>query len=78
MDEAFDITDLALYPVKFAGKDIENALKARGHMFWKCRQRNYVRSMQVTSDVMQTSVSPSSLPQCHSRVLNDSLYRYNL
>ncbi|KAI2615922.1 hypothetical protein GGR54DRAFT_255090 [Hypoxylon sp. NC1633] len=38
----FSISDLTVYPARFASKYIVNAIRMRGRMFWKCRHRNYV------------------------------------
>jgi len=40
--EAFNITDLTLYPLEYAGVELKHALRARGEMFWRCRWKNYV------------------------------------
>jgi hypothetical protein len=36
------ITELLLYPIRFATAGIESKLRERGHTFWGCRQRKYV------------------------------------
>ncbi|KAM0388622.1 hypothetical protein ACHAQC_009659 [Fusarium culmorum] len=55
MDE-FNITDLPLYPIEYAGSEIADALRKRGKMYWKCRFRNYVGLAQETSEEIQDSI----------------------
>jgi hypothetical protein len=38
----FPITDLNIYPLKYADEGIKSMLLARGNMFWACRERKYV------------------------------------
>ncbi|KAF5696351.1 AAA family ATPase [Fusarium globosum] len=54
--EEFKITDLPLYPVKYASHETTEALRRRGRMFWKCRSRNYVGLSQETSEEVQDSI----------------------
>ncbi|RYP93128.1 hypothetical protein DL770_000785 [Monosporascus sp. CRB-9-2] len=42
MEEDFKITDLTIYPSKFADEGLRNALQERGEMYWKCRRKRYV------------------------------------
>jgi hypothetical protein len=42
MKEPFDICDMDLYPIIYAGTDLMDLIRARGQMFWKCRFKNYV------------------------------------
>lgn len=42
LEEKFDITDLPIYPSKFANREVFKALRSRGRMFWECRTRKYV------------------------------------
>lgn len=50
MAEVFNITDLGFYPIKYAKVGLEDALRARGMMFWKCRLRNYVSYQERPND----------------------------
>lgn len=59
LEEPFDILDLDLYPMDFAGEDEIEALRKRGRMFWKCRTRNYVSIHIESEDGMQNPVSLS-------------------
>jgi hypothetical protein len=36
------ITDLSVYPIRYAADGIESKLRERGHTFWGCRRRKYV------------------------------------
>ncbi|KAF4963425.1 hypothetical protein FSARC_8558 [Fusarium sarcochroum] len=54
--EQFDITELPLYPVDFASPIVKEALQKRGHMFWKCRSRNYVSCVTEADDELQNSM----------------------
>lgn len=53
----FSITDLLVYPIEFASKEVVGALRKRGHMFWKCRTRHYVSYNGKTDHAIQSSVS---------------------
>ncbi|KFY06830.1 hypothetical protein V492_07707 [Pseudogymnoascus sp. VKM F-4246] len=58
MTDPFNISDLMIYPIKFAENGLKNTLRARGEMFWKCRWRNYVSySEDSTSGIQRTSDS---------------------
>lgn len=52
-----DITELDVYPARFASSDILQTLKERGKMFWKCRKRRYVCYNDTIEDTMNISVS---------------------
>ncbi|SCV34357.1 related to TOB3 (member of AAA-ATPase family) [Fusarium fujikuroi] len=54
--EELKITDLPLYPVKYASHETTEALRKRGKMFWKCRFRNYVGLSQEISQEVQDSI----------------------
>ncbi|KAH8663645.1 hypothetical protein BGZ60DRAFT_411777 [Tricladium varicosporioides] len=55
MSEAFDITDLNFYPIKYAKAEVEHTLRARGRIFWNCRSKTYVEySGQVHTDMPRT------------------------
>lgn len=54
---AFPITDMSVYPIEFASKEVVGALRKRGHMFWKCRARHYVSYNGKTDHAIQSSVS---------------------
>jgi hypothetical protein len=56
MKEPFNIRDLSIYPIRFAEKGLEDALRARGLMYWKCRQRNYVCYSEEFSVGIQSTV----------------------
>jgi hypothetical protein len=51
--EVFSIADLSFYPIKYAKAGLEDALRARGMMFWKCRLRNYVSYLGEANDDIQ-------------------------
>jgi hypothetical protein len=57
MTEAFNITDLSFYPIKYAKVGLEDALRARGRIFWKCRLRNYISYREeANTGIVQTVV----------------------
>lgn len=57
----FPITDMLVYPIDFASKEVVSALKKRGNMFWKCRKSHYVSYIGKTDHGIQSSVSRISL-----------------
>ncbi|KAG6354986.1 hypothetical protein INS49_004067 [Diaporthe citri] len=57
LEEPFNILDLRLYPMEFASEDEIEALRKRGHMFWRCRTRNYVSLHTESEDGMQNPMS---------------------
>ena len=50
------ITDLHVYPLRFLSSDIQEKLRQRGQMFWKCRQRRYVSYLENGEDDAQSLV----------------------
>jgi hypothetical protein len=50
------IRDLDVFPLRFAGFDIEDALRRRGSIFWHCRVRKFV-SYNNRSDCFDNKVS---------------------
>ncbi|KXH32881.1 ATPase [Colletotrichum simmondsii] len=56
VDESFEILRLPFYPVKYANPGVEESLRQRGRMFWKCRRRNYVHSRSFSDDDIRRSV----------------------
>jgi hypothetical protein len=56
MTDPFDISDLMIYPVKFAENGLESTLRARGEVFWKCRLRNYVSYSEDSNNGIQRTV----------------------
>lgn len=68
IEKPFKIRDLGLYPIIFAEEGLENALRTRGEMFWKCRQRNYVCYGGEWNDGIQSTVRKTST--CSSKVLD--------
>lgn len=61
MTDPFNISDLMLYPIKFAENGLEDALRGRGEMFWKCRWRNYVSYSEDSNNGIQRIVSILSM-----------------
>lgn len=57
-DSLFEINKLTVYPMIYAEENVQNAIRARGEMFWKCRRQNYVcysdRSMDGTQNSVRT------------------------
>ncbi|KAG6356761.1 hypothetical protein INS49_014635 [Diaporthe citri] len=47
LGEKFKIIDLPIYPSEFANREVINALRSRGRMFWECRTRKYVSYMNT-------------------------------
>ncbi|PTB53826.1 hypothetical protein M431DRAFT_6109 [Trichoderma harzianum CBS 226.95] len=54
--ESFLITDMPVYPIEFASQEIVSALRKRGNMFWKCRERHYVSYSGKTDNATQISM----------------------
>ncbi|KAL6799935.1 P-loop containing nucleoside triphosphate hydrolase protein [Trichoderma sp. SZMC 28012] len=52
----FPITDMLVYPIEFASKEVVSALRKRGIMFWKCRARHYVSYNGKTDHAIQSSM----------------------
>lgn len=56
-EKEIKITNLDVYPSRFAEPDILQKLRARGDMFWKCRKRRYVCYDDAVDDTMNMAVS---------------------
>lgn len=41
-EKSFDIQELDVYPLRFAGLEVIEALRHRGEMFWKCQKPKYI------------------------------------
>lgn len=54
-DEAIPISQLEIYPLRFASPDVEDRLRTRGRIFWKCRRGRFV-----------AYDSPSAVPEFHT------------
>jgi hypothetical protein len=59
-DVIFPITELAIYPKRFARPNVVQVLENRGRMFWKCRQHNYVCLKNTEDDGLRSTVCISS------------------
>ncbi|ETS79874.1 hypothetical protein PFICI_07403 [Pestalotiopsis fici W106-1] len=60
MLEKFAISELTIYPRRFASGEIVRALRERGRMFWKCRERHYVmKTNQSDSSLQETIKAPT-------------------
>lgn len=55
--DSFNIRDMMVYPIEYAEEGLEDALRARGEMFWQCRHRNYVCYLGEFSDGIHSNVS---------------------
>jgi hypothetical protein len=53
----FPITDLSVYPLKYADEGIKAKLIARGKMFWACRERKYVYYTNTNRNKANSGVS---------------------
>jgi hypothetical protein len=53
----FPITDLNIYPLKYADEKLKAKLIARGKMFWACRERKYVYYTNTNRNKASTGVS---------------------
>jgi hypothetical protein len=42
LDDAVKITNLDIYPLRYADSSVEKRLKARGEVFWSCRKQSVV------------------------------------
>lgn len=62
-DGIFKITDLEIYPIKYASALVLETLKRRGQMFWKCRKRRLV-SYQENDGKIDQAVSYAKFPSC--------------
>lgn len=56
--DPFDIIGLPFYPIEFASEGLNEALRERGHQFWRCRGKRYVSLDTEMDDDRQTAVSP--------------------
>lgn len=56
-DGDFMIADLVVYPLRFAGEAMTNALRERGEMYWRCRERRYVCYHDGPDDAIEIAVS---------------------
>ncbi|KAF4828978.1 ATPase family AAA domain-containing protein 3 [Colletotrichum tropicale] len=55
-DGSFSIETLApVYPSEYTSQETLQALRKRGHMFWKCRHQNYVSSSWFSDDGLKAS-----------------------
>ncbi|KAK4085061.1 uncharacterized protein Triagg1_51 [Trichoderma aggressivum f. europaeum] len=52
----FPITDMLVYPIEYASKEVVSALRKRGNMFWKCRKSHYVSYIGKTDHGIQSSM----------------------
>jgi hypothetical protein len=59
--EEFTITDLPIYPRRFASQETVRALRERGRMFWRCRERHYVQAIAQSNNSLQETVRAESL-----------------
>lgn len=57
--EGKSISDLDLFPMKFAPADTINKCRRRGKTFWKCRTRNYVSYQDSELESIQNLVGCS-------------------
>jgi hypothetical protein len=57
LEEPFDIRSLQFYPIKYAEDGLQDIIRTRGEMFWKCRFRNYVCYSGPSSDSIQSNAS---------------------
>ncbi|KAH7182325.1 P-loop containing nucleoside triphosphate hydrolase protein [Fusarium flagelliforme] len=55
----FPINNMLVYPSEYANDDAVIALRKRGEMFWRCRQRNYVRVVGTPGDHLHDAYSGS-------------------
>ncbi|KAJ4110292.1 hypothetical protein NW768_012052 [Fusarium equiseti] len=55
----FPINNMLVYPLEYAENDTAMALRKRGEMFWRCRQRNYVRVLGTPGDHLHDAYSGS-------------------
>ncbi|KAI0167967.1 hypothetical protein BJ166DRAFT_521170 [Pestalotiopsis sp. NC0098] len=54
--EDFTITELAIYPQKYASSETVRTLRKRGEMLWKCREPYYVSSIIHSDYGLQETV----------------------
>jgi hypothetical protein len=53
----FNINELTVYPMKYVDEKLQNTIRARGKMFWKCRRQHYVCYCDRSVDGVQNAVS---------------------
>lgn len=56
MTKEFSITDLSFYPIRYAQAGLEDALRARGTTFWRCRSKRLVSYDEGAIDGIQGAV----------------------
>jgi hypothetical protein len=56
-DSTFPMTQLPLYPLRYAKQEIRHSIKVRGETFWKCRQKRYVEYSGRDCDLIYHQVS---------------------
>ena len=62
LNEKIAITSLDIYPLRFASKEIIQALRHRGQMFWLCRKQCLVSYNEKDGEISDNRVSmPSTL-----------------
>lgn len=58
--EKIPISDLEVFPIRYAPQEVVQQLRRRGKAFWKCRNRKLVSYEERTSDTQESMVSNSS------------------
>lgn len=58
------ISSLEIIPIRFAGNDVEERLRRRGHTFWRLRQPSLLATDCKRSDLFERVVS-----HCHGHIL---------
>lgn len=58
--EQFPISDLEVFPIRYAPQEVVQQLRRRGKAFWECRNRRLVSYEESTSDSQESMVSNSS------------------
>ncbi|KAF2999956.1 hypothetical protein E8E14_003520 [Neopestalotiopsis sp. 37M] len=62
--EEFAIADLSIYPQRFASQETVRAMRERGRMFWKCRERHYIQAITQSDNGLRETA--------HSRFMVDT------
>lgn len=54
---SFKINEMEIYPLSYAEQTMQDMIRARGEMFWKCRRQNYVCYSSRSLEGIQNAVS---------------------
>jgi hypothetical protein len=58
LSDSIEITELAIYPLKYGPESLTGLLKSRGQTFWDCRIRNFVSYAAPTTVFELRAINP--------------------